>query len=225
MSPAGRRGRKLPAGASRDPVLPRLEPVTVPDDTIDIDLDGARLDAEESGRLALRLLKANESELLGLRAQPQPQTDLQLADVVLRDVDLSNLVTRGAGLRRVAIERSRLLGLDLADSELRDVRITGSSLQLALLAGTDLQQVTFERVDLREATFAGARLQDVLFVDCRLDGADFREARTRGCALRDCSLDAVEGLAGLLEGTSMPWPDVVASAGALANALGVVIED
>ena len=111
-----------------------------------------------------------------------------------------------------------------ADATLRDVRITGTSLQLALLAGATLHGVTFERCDLREASLAGARLQDVLFTDCRLDGADLREARTRGCALRGCTLDGVEGLAALA-GATMPWADVVASAGALAQALGIVVED
>jgi uncharacterized protein YjbI with pentapeptide repeats len=150
---------------------------------------------------------------------------LRLTDVVVRDGDLSNLQLRGSELRRVAIERTRMLGVDAARAEAQDVRVSGASLQLALFTEATLTRVTFERVDLREAAFAGARLQDVLFADCRLDGADFREVRTRGCAVRGCTLDGAEGLAELLRGTSMPWPDVVHSAGALAQALGVTIED
>ena len=68
-----------------------------------------------------------------------------------------------------------------------------------------------------------ARLESVAFVDCRLDGADFRHAKVAGCAIRGASLDGVLGVESL-RGLRMPWPDVLASAGALAAALGIDVE-
>jgi uncharacterized protein YjbI with pentapeptide repeats len=82
----------------------------------------------------------------------------------------------------------------------------------------------FERVNLAEASFQEARLQDVHFVDCRLTGADFRGASLRHCAISGTSLDGVLGIEAL-RGVRMPWDDIVASAGALAAALGIEVED
>jgi uncharacterized protein YjbI with pentapeptide repeats len=78
-------------------------------------------------------------------------------------------------------------------------------------------------VNLAEASFMDARLESVAFLDCRLDGADFRGAQVTACAVRGASLDGVLGVESL-RGLRMPWPDVLASAGALAAALGIAIE-
>jgi uncharacterized protein YjbI with pentapeptide repeats len=96
-------------------------------------------------------------------------------------------------------------------------------LQLASFASAKLNNVVFERVNLAEASFMDARLEAVAFVDCRLDGADFRRASTSSCAIRGASLDGVLGVESL-RGVRMPWVDVVGSAGALAAALGIVVE-
>jgi hypothetical protein len=68
-----------------------------------------------------------------------------------------------------------------------------------------------------------AQLAAVEFVDCRLSGADFRGVKTKGCAIRSSSLDGVLGVDSL-KGVAMPLADVLASAAALATALGIVVE-
>jgi uncharacterized protein YjbI with pentapeptide repeats len=84
--------------------------------------------------------------------------------------------------------------------------------------------VAFEHVDLSEATFQEAWLENVRFLDCGLAGADFRGARCAGCLIRGASLNGVVGLEAL-RGVRMAWEHVVASAAALAEALGIEIED
>ena len=68
-----------------------------------------------------------------------------------------------------------------------------------------------------------ARLEAVEFVDCRLAGADFRGARVRASAIRGASLDGVLGVESL-RGLRMPWSDAIASAGAMAAALGIAMD-
>lgn len=103
----------------------------------------------------------------------------------------------------------------------RRVRIRESELASFALAG--LQNVVFERVNLAEASFMEARMQAVQFIDCTLTGTDFRGARLSRCAIRGSSLEDVLGVESL-SGLQMPWSDLVASAGALAAALGIDVE-
>jgi uncharacterized protein YjbI with pentapeptide repeats len=81
----------------------------------------------------------------------------------------------------------------------------------------------FERVKLTDASFMEARLERVVFVDCELTGSDFRGVRLKDCAIRGTSLERIRGVSSM-KGLAMPWPDIVASAAALADGLGISIE-
>jgi uncharacterized protein YjbI with pentapeptide repeats len=117
------------------------------------------------------------------------------------------------------------VGFALTEGDLQDVHVGGGTMMLASLEQSRLQRVVFDEVVLREASFAGARLDDVTFAGCDLAGADFRGARLRNCVMRGSTLDGLVGIESL-RGLSLPWPDLVASAGALAGALGIgVVED
>ena len=105
-----------------------------------------------------------------------------------------------------------------------DVRATGGTMMLASIEQCRLQRVVFDGVNLRDASFAGSTLHDVAFLGCDLAGADFREARLKDCRIGGGTLDGVVGV-GSLRGVAMPWPDLVASAGALAAALGIEVAD
>jgi hypothetical protein len=65
--------------------------------------------------------------------------------------------------------------------------------------------------------------RDVTFIDCKLAGTDFRRVKLKSCVILGTSLDGVLGVDSL-RGVTMPWVDVVDSAGALAAALGIRIE-
>src|SRR6185437_4043621 len=156
--------------------------------------------------------------------EPGNVPGLELTDAVLRDCSLSNVDAREGRIRRVQLRHCRLVGFSCALGELQDVRLIDCSLELASLASARLRNVSFERVNLAEASFIEAQLEAVEFVDCRLAGADFRGARIRASAIRGASLDGVLGVESL-RGLRMPWGDVIASAGAMAAALGIAIDD
>lgn len=206
--------------ALQAPDLPELEEVRL--DAEVVELTGALVrgagDALPAGRLRI-----HESELRGVTWEGGNAPGLTLVDVVLRDCGLSNVDGREGLMTRVEMYRSQLVGFGFGRGEIRDLRVLDSSLELASFASATLHNVVFERVNLAEASFMDARLQAVAFVDCRLAGADFRRATVADCAIRGASLDGVRGLEAL-RGVRMPWPDVLASAGALAAALGITIE-
>jgi uncharacterized protein YjbI with pentapeptide repeats len=209
--------------ALQAPDLPELTPV-VPTvgESGDLELSGARVSASGAA-VAARRVRVRESELEGLALEAGSAPGLSLIDVVLRACNLSNLDAREGLLTRVAMHGSQLVGFGLTRGEVRDLHATDCSLQLASFASATLHNVVFERVNLAEASFMDARLEAVAFVDCRLDGTDFRRATVSGCAIRGTSLDGVLGVDSL-RGVRMPWADVVGSAGALAAALGIVVE-
>lgn len=214
--------------ALQAPDLPELAPIAVDRGAEDLDLSGVLVGADASdaagGRpLAARRVRVRESELRGLVLEPGTAAGLTLIDVILDGCGLSNVDGREGLMRRVEIRRSQLVGFGFSRAEIRDLRVVDSSLQLASFTSAALHNVVFERVNLAEASFMDARLEAVAFVDCRLEGADFRDARLSSCAIRGASLDGVVGVESL-RGTRMPWPDVLSSAGALAAALGITIE-
>jgi uncharacterized protein YjbI with pentapeptide repeats len=209
--------------ALQAPDLPELTPVVpAPGDSGDLELSGARVSGSGAA-VAARRVRVRESELEGLVFEAGHAPGLSLVDVVMRDCNLSNLDARDGLLTRVAMHGSQLVGFGFTRGEIRDLHVTDSSLQLASLSSAKLHNVVFERVNLAEASFMDARLEAVAFVDCRLDGTDFRRAALSGCAIRGASLDGVLGVESL-RGVRMPWADVVGSAGALATALGIVVE-
>ena len=186
-------------------------------------LDGVLFEAQGSGSVRANRIQVTESELRGVEIDAGDAPGLKLADVVLRGCDLSNVDGREGSLRRVEIHGSRLVGFGLAGGTVQDLRVVDSSLALASLAFSKLRSVVFERVDLAEASFMDARLETVAFIDCKLAGADFRGVKLKACVIRGTPLDGILGV-DCLKGVVMPWVDVLASAAALAAALGIVIE-
>lgn len=205
------------------PDLPELQPTVLPGERGGLTLEGALV--ESGGEpLAVERVDLLECELRGLALEAELALEIRLRDVILRDCDLSNLTGReGAELTRVAVRESRLIGIGLAGGKLRDLGVLDSMLSLASFAFAELRDVSFERVSLREASFMDARLEGVSFIDCQLEGADFRGVSLKNCLVRGSSLEGVIGVESL-RGLTMPWSDVLASAGALAAAAGIEIE-
>ncbi|HWT23184.1 MAG TPA: pentapeptide repeat-containing protein, partial [Solirubrobacteraceae bacterium] len=134
------------------------------------------------------------------------------------------LAARGASLARVLVRGGRLTGLALAEARVRDATIRDCRADLATFAAATLERTAFDGCLLAQADFRDARLDSVVFRDCDLTGADFTGARMRHVELRGCRLDGVAGMAAL-RGAAMPFDDVVASAPAFADALGIRILD
>ena len=199
------------------PDLPELERQGIEDG--DVVLSGALV---ARGVVRAGRVRITESELHGVVFEEA--AGLTLVDVILRDCGLPNADAREASIRRVAVEQCRLVGVDFSGGEIGDLRVSDASLELASFAGARLRDVAFEHVNLSEASFQEARLDNVRFIDCELTGADFRGARCAGGLIRGASLNGVIGVDGL-RGVAMAWSDVVASAGALAAALGIEIAD
>jgi uncharacterized protein YjbI with pentapeptide repeats len=205
------------------PDLPALEAHSLAAGPGALELLGVRVE-HPGAPIAAGAVRVEESELIGVQVSAGQAPGLVLGDVVLRDCDLSNVDAREGTLRRVEILRSRLVGFALNEGRVRDLRVTDSSLALSSFAHSRLRDAVFERVNLREASFLGATLEAVSFVDCDLGQCDFRDAKVKRCAIRGSSLNGVLGIASL-RGVRMPWSDIVASAGALAGALGIELDE
>lgn len=207
------------------PDLPALEQVELQDPADgELELEGRLVERAGLPPLNVSRLRVDESELRGLTVEPGNVFGLTLSDAILGDCDLSNVQARGGSIRRVAVRNCRMVGFGFGESHVEDLRVVDSTLTLASFAYSELRQVTFERVNLDEVSFMQAQLSRVRFIDCRVDGADFRGAKLTECEIRGSSLDGVVGIDSL-RGVTMPWADVVASAAALAAALGIRAEE
>jgi uncharacterized protein YjbI with pentapeptide repeats len=205
------------------PDLPELEPREVPDEG-DLILSGARVERVAADPVRAGRIRVRESELRGVSIEGRHIAGLELVDVILTDCGLANVDAREGLLRRVEVRRSQLVGFGFNEGDVSDLVVRDSSLELSSFAGASLRGVRFEGVNLINASFMEARLELVEFIDCRMSGADFRGARVRSAAIRGASLDGVLGVESL-RGTRMPWGDLLASAGALAAALGISVEE
>lgn len=172
--------------------------------------------------LAAHVVRIAAADVRGLGLEGG-DVDLHLRDSVLADCDLSNVQSRKAHVHRVEFQGCRLVGLGLIESELESVKFSEGTLMLGSFGHSRLHRVVFEGVNLSEASFVGADLTQVVFDRCVLTGTDFRSARLSACEIRGSSLDGVLGISSL-KGVTMPAADVVASAAALAAALGIDID-
>jgi uncharacterized protein YjbI with pentapeptide repeats len=206
----------------QSPDLPELEQQALIGSGV-LELSGALVEDEAHDPMGASLISIVESELRGVVLDAGDRPGLTLRDVILRDCGLSNLDGREGAISRVEVHRSQLVGFGASRARIRDLRVRDSSLQLASFALARVQNAVFEQVNLTEASFLGARLEGVEFIDCRLPGADFRDARLTGCAIRGCSLEGIVGIDSL-RGVRMPWVDILASAEAMAAALGIAVE-
>jgi uncharacterized protein YjbI with pentapeptide repeats len=169
-------------------------------------------------------LRVEESRLLGCDLSGASLADPELADVVLDEPNLSNAVIRGGSLTRVLVTGGRLTGAQWAEVRIHDTVWRGAAADLSAFRLCQLVRVTFDSCNLREADFTGASCSWVRFHDCDLTGAVFSKARFANSELRRCSLDAIEGVAGLA-GTSMEFDAVLGLAPQLADALGIHLLD
>lgn len=150
---------------------------------------------------------------------------LHLVNVEIRGADLANAAMAGGGLQRARIAGTRMTGAALSEASLRDVALADTRLDLASFAEARLDRVAFVGCDLREASFSEARLRDVRFERCDLSGAEFHRAALQRVELAGCELTGLRSLSDL-RGATLPWPDIVGSAGLFAAALGIgVTED
>jgi hypothetical protein len=122
------------------------------------------------------------------------------------DLLLSGVLIEGEGHPPVRAGRIRL-----RESELRGVRIDADHAPGLELVDVVLRGCSLTNVDAREGFLRRVVVQGSRLVGFGLSGGE----------AADLSVLGVDSLRGL----QMPWEDVLASAGALATALGIAIED
>jgi uncharacterized protein YjbI with pentapeptide repeats len=216
--------------AFRAPAEPTLPADLVPTDLATLGLtDETRLESLEltgvlpAGTVA-RSATIEDCRLRGSLAGARLH-DLHLHDCEASHADLANVDLRGSALTRLALRLCRATGAQLVEATIRDVTLTDCRLDFAVLALARLDRVTFRGCDLREASLEEAQLRDVRFEDCDLSRAMLGQAQLQRVELHGCRLDGLRSIADL-RGAAMPWPDIVALAGAFASAAGVaVLED
>ena len=149
---------------------------------------------------------------------------LELRDVVIAGGDLANVAAPELRFQRVEISGARMTGVQwtlgtIADAVFRDCRI-----DLATFGASTFERAVFEDCVLAQSDFRDAVLRSVRFERCDLTEVDLTGARLDRCELRGCTLDRL-GAPERLRGAAMPWPDIVASAGVFATALGIRVLD
>jgi uncharacterized protein YjbI with pentapeptide repeats len=216
--------------AFRTPAVPALPPELAETDLATLDLtDEARLEALDlSGQLrpatVARSATIEDCRVRGSLAGARLH-DVHLHDCELDGADLANLDLRGGALSRLTLRNCRLTGAQLVETSIRDVTFVDCRLDFGVLALARLDRVTLRGCELREASLEQAQLRDVRLERCDLSRAMLGQAQLQRVELDGCRLEGLRSIADL-RGAAMPWPDVVAGAGAFAQALGItVLED
>ena len=209
----GRDGR----ARGRPPMAPSTDaprPPHAPDST-DTELAVPR--AERGFRLA-------DGHISGADLTERSLSEGRISDVILRDCTLANAELTRSDIRRAELRGCRATGVSFAETSFTDVVVENCRLDLASFRFAQLERVVFRDCRLEEADFYGATLVSVLLERCPLVGASLATATIDRVELRGCDLEGLRG-AEQLRGARMPWPDIVASAGTLASAVGVVAID
>jgi uncharacterized protein YjbI with pentapeptide repeats len=162
---------------------------------------------------------------------------------------LTKVSFQGGRLRRARfidafLKDVRFTLADLAETQWRDTTFTGgviagtqafdARLDRAVFAGCKfdsvnfraarLAKVTFTDCLLRDVDFGGAKLTQTAFTGCQLSRTDFRLASMDQVDLRDSELGIIVG-PDPLRGAIISSGQLAAIAPALAEALGIVVDD
>jgi uncharacterized protein YjbI with pentapeptide repeats len=176
----------------------------------------------------------SERDATGLRARECRFDEVQLDGAELRKANLRDVVVDGGSwanvsaveseLRRVCFRNVRLTGAVFANATLDDVVFQDCRLDLASFRFAKLVRVGFERCRLDEADLYETSVESATLAECSLANASLAGTTFVDVELRGCNLAAV-GNPERLRGVSMPWADVIESAGVLAEALGIQVVD
>lgn len=214
--------RHQPRGPEEPQIAETLEPVTLPEDGLPH--DARYVDALLDGRVAgdgvargvsIETSRGEQLDLTGVRLP-----GLSLQDVELRGGSFANADFQSASWRRVRVVRARLTGTRWTDAALDDVSFRDCRIDLAAFSAAELRRVRFVDCRITGSDFQELRAQDVVFEACDLSEVDLTGARFVRTEMRGCTIDGLRAME-QLRGVAMPWPDIVASAGAFASAFGV----
>jgi uncharacterized protein YjbI with pentapeptide repeats len=147
-----------------------------------------------------------------------------LQDAMVAGGSWANVHVVEMRMRRVDWRGVRLTGATLSGAVLEDVSFSDCRIDLASFRSAKMARVRFERCRLDEADFSGAKLGSVMFVGCVLVKALWTDATLSRCEMRGTDISGA-GNPERLRGVRMPWPDVLAAAAVLAEAVGVEIID
>jgi hypothetical protein len=176
-----------------------------------------------SGPTAPRLPDPAELPAAELPFEPAP-LGVEVMRCAIRGGSLANADLARSTWRGVALTRVRMTGVRLSEARLTDVVLEECLVDLAALAGARLERVALRGCRLTGSDLQGLQARDVAFDRCELDETDLSEASFSRTVMRGCSLDGARGLH-RLRGVGMAPSDVVACAGAFAQALGIALLD
>ncbi len=107
-----------------------------------------------------------------------------LAEAVLKGIDLSGAILYGADMRGADLAGADLLGADLREANLCGAGLSGGDFLGADLRGAQLSEADLGRADLSETSLAGANLR----------GANLENSTMGFASVGDVDLSAVKGL-------------------------------
>jgi Pentapeptide repeats (9 copies) len=200
----------------------RQEPVAPSPPDVPVDLAPTRDVAAvlESGGGVVSDARFADAELAG----DELLRRASVRDCVFEGGDWANADATEVTFTRVEIRRVRLTGAVLGGAKLHDVVFVGCRLDLASLRFARLERVRFDDCRMEEADLSGAQMSSTVFSGCDLSRATLGEATFSRSEMRGCTLDRIAN-AEQLRGIAMPWPDVLRSAGVLADGLGIRVLD
>jgi uncharacterized protein YjbI with pentapeptide repeats len=212
-APAELDGPDLPGGS-----LPAASPEA---------LAGCELERATLTRLDFAGQRGPNLRLDQCRLKDVDVTSAELEKALLQDCAVTggswaNVRTRELRLRRVEFGKVRMTGLDLPAAELEDVAFLECRMDLSTFHEAKLNRVAFRDCQLDEIDFSEARLTSVTFSNCRLTRSVWTGTLLRRCEMRGCDIGGLVSPE-RLRGVRMRWEDVLASAGALAAAVGIEI--
>ena len=221
-------GLDLPPKPLKNPDPPdipaELQPAPAGPTLDKLSLEGARLErADFSGQVSSET-RLDQCRLIQTDLSGATIARMLVRDAVVTGGSWANLRVQEMQLRRVTLAGVRMTGATLATAVFEDVSLTDCRIDLASLRSAKLTRVRFERCRLDEIDFGGAKLGSVEFIDCILVKSLWTDATLTTCEMRGTDISGA-GNPERLRGVRMPWPDVLASAGVLAAAVGIEVVD
>ena len=134
--------------------------------------------------------------------------DMDLSGINLSEVELTNVDLSGANLTGANLKNAQLIGVDLTGTNLSTADLSGAKLQKLNLSGTNFSDAELEQTDLtgviidKTTRFEGATLTGVNLSETQLTGFDFSEMNLSQSRFDKSVLDGVKFVDSDLTGVS-----------------------
>lgn len=187
------------------------------------ELEGVRIERQESLDLDARNTSIQESKIIHIVASESSLHGLSMKDIFVDSSNLTASKVSDSQLIRVVFKSCRLQGVDFSSSDLSDVVFEDCNLDLSNFNMAALRDVVFKNCSLNDTSFVSSKQKNVVYEDCVIEKIDITDTHAQNVILASSQVYNISGIMSL-KGFTLDMDQINALAPDFATILGAKIK-